>query len=59
MSELYMLIKVRCKQLPLYSGRMKPLVAGSIGPYGACLNDGSEYHGNYVSTVDMKVILEY
>ena len=27
--------------------RMRPLVAASIGPYGACLHDGSEYHGNY------------
>lgn len=26
------------------------LVAASIGPYGACLHDGSEYTGNYVST---------
>jgi homocysteine S-methyltransferase len=28
-------------------GRLKPLVAASIGPYGACQSDGSEYHGNY------------
>lgn len=28
-------------------GRLKPLVGASIGPYGACLADGSEYHGNY------------
>jgi homocysteine S-methyltransferase len=27
--------------------RLKPLVAASIGPYGATLHDGSEYHGNY------------
>jgi len=27
--------------------RLAPLVAASIGPYGACLHDGSEYHGNY------------
>lgn len=27
--------------------RLKPLVATSLGPYGACLHDGSEYHGNY------------
>jgi homocysteine S-methyltransferase len=27
--------------------RIRPLVAASIGPYGACLHDGSEYHGNY------------
>jgi homocysteine S-methyltransferase len=28
-------------------GRIRPLLAASIGPYGACLHDGSEYHGNY------------
>ena len=29
------------------NGRLYPLVAASVGPYGACLHDGSEYHGNY------------
>lgn len=28
-------------------GRQKPLVAASVGPYGAYLADGSEYTGNY------------
>ena len=28
-------------------GRKRPLVAASIGPYGAALADGSEYTGNY------------
>jgi len=28
-------------------GRRRPLVAASIGPYGAMLADGSEYRGNY------------
>ena len=28
-------------------GRLRPLVAASVGPYGACLADGSEYHGDY------------
>ncbi len=28
-------------------GRIKPLVAGSVGPYGAYLADGSEYSGQY------------
>jgi homocysteine S-methyltransferase len=27
--------------------RMRPLVAASIGPYGAFLHDGSEYRGHY------------
>jgi homocysteine S-methyltransferase len=29
------------------SGRLRPIVAASIGPYGAFLADGSEYTGNY------------
>ena len=29
------------------AARIRPLVAASIGPYGAFLADGSEYHGNY------------
>jgi homocysteine S-methyltransferase len=29
------------------AGRLRPLVAASIGPYGATLADGSEYRGNY------------
>jgi homocysteine S-methyltransferase len=29
------------------SGRLRPLVAASVGPYGAYLADGSEYTGDY------------
>ncbi|CAI9737093.1 Hypothetical predicted protein [Octopus vulgaris] len=29
------------------------LVAGSVGPYGACLHDGSEYTGKYMNTVQI------
>jgi homocysteine S-methyltransferase len=32
---------------PGSAGRLRPLIAASVGPYGACLADGSEYHGNY------------
>ena len=32
---------------PNRTGRLKPLVAASIGPYGAMLADGSEYRGHY------------
>jgi homocysteine S-methyltransferase len=31
-------------------GRLRPLVAASIGPYGAMLADGSEYRGHYAVT---------
>jgi homocysteine S-methyltransferase len=30
-----------------HASRQRPLVAASVGPYGASLHDGSEYHGNY------------
>ncbi|WP_457809087.1 homocysteine S-methyltransferase [Kushneria sp. EE4] len=30
-----------------HEGRPKPLVAASVGPYGAWLADGSEYRGHY------------
>ena len=33
-------------------GRQRPLVAASVGPYGAFLADGSEYRGDYGLTVD-------
>ena len=29
------------------AGRVRPLVAASVGPYGAMLGDGSEYRGGY------------
>lgn len=32
--------------------RLRPLVAASVGPYGAFLADGSEYRGDYGMTVD-------
>ena len=34
-------------------------VAGSIGPYGAYLADGSEYTGDYVSTVSVAGLREF
>jgi homocysteine S-methyltransferase len=34
------------------AGRAYPLVAASVGPYGATLHDGSEYRGNYGLGVD-------
>jgi len=37
------------------AGRPRPLVAGSVGPYGAFLADGSEYRGDYGLTEDQLV----
>ncbi len=37
----------------------KPLIAASIGPYGAYLGDGSEYRGNYgLSDIELKYFHE-
>ncbi|KAK8373231.1 hypothetical protein O3P69_017369 [Scylla paramamosain] len=44
---------------PLWSARLlathpsaiKKVVAGSVGPYGACQADGSEYTGSYIPSV--------
>jgi homocysteine S-methyltransferase len=33
-------------------GRLRPLVAASVGPYGAMLADGSEYRGQYGLSID-------
>jgi len=30
-----------------HAGRPRPLIAASVGPYGAALTDGSEYRGGY------------
>ncbi|XP_066258747.1 uncharacterized protein [Euwallacea similis] len=34
----------------------KPLVAGSVGPYGASLHDGSEYNGSYAATTSVETM---
>ncbi|WP_420447076.1 homocysteine S-methyltransferase [Candidatus Palauibacter sp.] len=40
--------------LSISAGRLRPLVAASIGPYGAFLADGSEYRGDYgLSAADL------
>jgi homocysteine S-methyltransferase len=36
-------------------GRSKPVVAASVGPYGAYLADGSEYRGNYGLTEEQLI----
>jgi homocysteine S-methyltransferase len=35
------------------------LVAGSIGPYGACLADGSEYTGSYKDSISVPDLAEW
>ena len=36
-------------------GDREILIAGSVGPYGACLHDGSEYTGDYVDHMTKEV----
>ncbi len=40
--------EARNRFLSFYAHASKPLIAASIGPYGAYLADGSEYRGDYV-----------
>lgn len=37
----------------------KPLIAGSVGPYGASLHNGSEYTGSYINHVSLKEMEEW
>ena len=41
----------------MHVGRVKPLVIGSLGPYGACQADCSEYTGQYVDNMSIEVII--
>lgn len=36
-------------------GDREILIAGSVGPYGACLHNGSEYTGDYVDHMTKEV----
>lgn len=39
----------------VFPDRKVPSVAGSVGPYGAFLHDGSEYTGVYASSMSVEV----
>lgn len=41
------------------SNRTQPSVAGSIGPYGACQADMSEYTGSYVDSMTEEDFIEW
>ena len=49
-------VTLRCMQDPR---RHTPLIAGSVGPYGACQHDGSEYHGNYVDHMSSEELVKW
>ena len=44
--------EARDAAMQVLSRKEKPLVAASVGPYGASLADGSEYRGNYGVSVE-------
>jgi len=59
--------EAREEAVKLLSPKNKPVVAASVGPYGAALADGSEYVGNYGVSIEflknfhrerMKVLIE-
>lgn len=39
--------------------RQRPLIAGSCGPYGASLHDGSEYSGSYGTCVSREFLINW
>ncbi|TGZ57871.1 hypothetical protein CRM22_009828 [Opisthorchis felineus] len=41
------------------SRKLPVLVAGSLGPYGACLADGSEYSGSYADGMTFDELVEF
>ncbi|XP_052784245.1 homocysteine S-methyltransferase YbgG-like [Mya arenaria] len=48
-----------CDEVAQSQGTAPGLVAGSVGPYGACLLDGSEYTGAYMDALSDEEILEW
>lgn len=51
--------QARSKWMKLHPGKKEPWVAASVGPYGASLANGSEYHGNYACTFAELVAFHY
>ncbi|KAK9871007.1 hypothetical protein WA026_009967 [Henosepilachna vigintioctopunctata] len=58
-AELAKIAIKKCKEEGILEGRNIPLVAGSIGPYGAYLHDGSEYNGKYTDHIGIEELREY
>ncbi|WP_163933319.1 homocysteine S-methyltransferase [Paraferrimonas sp. SM1919] len=40
-------VEARTRFMLNHCDRLQPLIAASVGPYGAVLANGAEYHGNY------------
>nr|CAI5817400.1 unnamed protein product [Callosobruchus analis] len=53
--ELAKIAVERCEKM----GYKRPLIAGSVGPYGAYLHDGSEYTGSYMQYVSEDTLRQF
>nr|CAI5830630.1 unnamed protein product [Callosobruchus analis] len=42
-----------------FPANCRPLIAGSVGPYGASLHDGSEYTGSYAMTTSAEAMRQW
>ncbi|CAI2727171.1 unnamed protein product [Schistosoma spindalis] len=42
-----------------FQRKLPVLIAGSLGPYGACIADGSEYTGSYANNVSFTELVEF
>ena len=40
-------------------GKRSVLIGGSVGPYGACQSDGSEYTGSYIDSVSRDELVQW
>ncbi|XP_044255749.1 homocysteine S-methyltransferase 1-like [Tribolium madens] len=49
----------RAQRDGILQGDAKPLIAGSVGPYGAYLHDGSEYNGYYTERISREEFIDY
>ncbi|KAK3598408.1 hypothetical protein CHS0354_005501 [Potamilus streckersoni] len=48
-----------CQEVSKETGEAEGLVAGSVGPYGASLHDGSEYTGIYIEKITSQELVDW
>lgn len=53
------LAKQACDEVAKEKGSHAVLVAGSVGPYGAVLCDGSEYTGKYIENITQQELIDF
>ncbi|KAK6623188.1 hypothetical protein RUM43_009040 [Polyplax serrata] len=52
-------VRARDQYMKANQHAVRPLIAGSVGPYGASLHDGSEYSGSYIDRVTKEEIVSW